>query len=41
VIGIGADDVECLLERYFDLESQAIDADDVQGREGQVWIASG
>src|SRR5260370_22450121 len=25
-----------LLERHFDLESQAIDADDVQGREGQV-----
>src|SRR5665811_511535 len=28
--------MEGLLERHFDLESQAIDADDVQGGQGQV-----
>jgi len=36
VIGIGADDVEGLLERHLDLESQTIEADDVQGGQGQV-----
>jgi hypothetical protein len=36
VIGIRANDPEGLLERDFDLESQAIDADDVQGGQGQV-----
>ena len=36
VIGIPADDPEGLLEGHFDLESQAIDSDDVQGGQGQV-----
>jgi len=36
VIGIGADDMEGLFEGHFDLESQSIDADDVQGGQGQV-----
>src|SRR5450759_925627 len=36
VIGIRADDAKGLLERHFDLASQAIDADDVQGGQGQV-----
>ena len=36
VIGIRANDSEGLLEGHFNLESQAIDSDDVQGRQGQV-----
>src|SRR5450759_1819027 len=36
VIGIRADAPQSLLERHFDLESQAIDVDDVQGGQGQV-----
>jgi hypothetical protein len=35
-MGIRADDVEGLLEGDFDLESQAINADDVQGGQHQV-----
>jgi hypothetical protein len=36
MIGIGANDVESLLEGHFDLESQAIDAEDIQRGQGQV-----
>ena len=36
VVAIGADDTECLLEGQFDLESQAIDADDIQGTQCHV-----
>ena len=36
VIGIRANDSEGLLEGHFNLESQAIDSDDVQGGQGQV-----
>ena len=36
MIGIGADDMEGLLERHFDLEAQTIDANDVDGGQGEV-----
>src|SRR2546428_4936517 len=36
MIGIRADDAKRLLERDFDFESQAIEADDVQWGQGEV-----
>jgi hypothetical protein len=36
VIAIGADDAQRLLERHSDLESQAIDTDDIQGAQSHV-----
>jgi len=36
VIGIHADDTERLLEGHFDLESQPIDSDDLQGHQSQI-----
>jgi len=36
VIGIGTEGVEGLFKGDFDFESEAIDAEDVQGREGQI-----
>jgi len=36
VIGIGAEDADGLLEGDFDFETQAIDADDVQGLQGTI-----
>jgi len=36
VIGIGTEGVEGLFEGDFDFESESIDAEDVQGGEGQI-----